>query len=70
MEEEVSNSYQKNGVSHLFSISGMHISLFSSLLYYFIKKISYNNYYNFLVVLSFLFFYMYLLDFSISVMLS
>ena len=65
--EEVNTSYQENGVSHLFAISGMHISLFSSFLYFLLKKISYNNYYNFIVVLTFLIFYMLLLDSPISV---
>ena len=67
IEEEVTKSYQENGVSHLFAISGMHISLFSSLLYFLAKKISYNNYYNFFIVLAFLIFYMILLDYPISV---
>ena len=67
IEKEINTSYQENGVSHLFAISGMHISLFSGLLYFLIKKISYNNYYNFFVVLSFWLFYMILLDYPISV---
>jgi len=67
INEEVNISYQENGVSHLFAISGMHISLFSGLIYFLVKKISYNNYYNFLVVLSFLIFYMILLNYPISV---
>ena len=36
--------------------SGMHISLFSNFLYYLLKKFSYNNYYNFIVVFLFLVF--------------
>jgi len=67
LEETVNKSYQDNGISHLFAISGMHISLFSGLLYFLVKKISYNNYYNFIVVLSFLIFYMVVLDYPISV---
>ena len=68
IKKEVTTSYQENGVSHLFAISGMHISLFSSLLYFLIKKISYNNYYNFIFVFSFLVFYMIILDTPISVL--
>jgi len=67
IEEEINKSYQENGISHLFAISGMHISLFSSLLYFLVKKISYNNYYNFLFVLIFLITYMIILDYPISV---
>ena len=67
INDDVILSYQENGVSHLFAISGMHISLFSTLLYFLVKKISYNNYYNFVVVLSFLIFYMILLNYPVSV---
>ena len=30
--KEVTTSYQKNGISHLFAISGMHITLLSSII--------------------------------------
>lgn len=67
IDEEVTTSYQENGVSHLFAISGMHISLFSTVLFFLVKKISYNNYYNYTFVLTFLLFYMILLDSPVSV---
>ena len=57
LEESISNSYQKNGISHLFSISGMHISLFAGALLYILKRISYNNYYNYCIIILFLIFY-------------
>ena len=67
INKDVLSSYSENGISHLFAISGMHISLFSMVIFFFIKKISYNNYYNYLVVLTFLIFYMLILDSPISV---
>ena len=67
INKDVLSSYSENGISHLFAISGMHISLFSMVIFFFIKKISYNNYYNYLVVLTFLILYMLILDSPISV---
>ena len=70
LDEELIGSYQQNGVSHLFSISGMHISLFAGIILYIIKRISYNNFYNYAVVISFLIFYSLLVGSSPSVMRS
>ncbi len=70
LDEEVLNSYRENGISHLFSISGMHISLFASILLYVLKRISYNNYYNYGMVILFLIFYSLLVGSSPSVLRS
>ena len=67
LDDDISNSYRENGVSHLFSISGMHISLFASILLYLLKRISYNNYYNYSIVIIFLIFYSLLVGSSPSV---
>ena len=61
LDEEIKQSYQTNGISHLFSISGMHISLFASILLFLLKRISYNNYYNYSIVIIFLLFYIILI---------
>ena len=70
LENNIIESYRENGVSHLFSISGMHISLFATIILYFLKKISYNNLYNYSVVIIFLIFYSFLIDSSASVIRS
>ena len=67
LDEDISESYRENGISHLFSISGMHISLFASILLYILKRISYNNYYNYSIVIIFLIFYSLLVGSSPSV---
>lgn len=67
LDEDIINSYQQNGISHLFSISGMHISLFAGILLYFLKRLSYSNHYNYAVVILFLVFYSLLVGFSPSV---
>ena len=68
--ETVIESYRQNGISHLFSISGMHISLFASVILYILKRISYNNYYNYGIVILFLFIYTLLVGSSPSVIRS
>lgn len=70
LEEEIMSSYRNNGISHLFSISGMHISLFASIIFYFLKRFSYNNYYNYSIVIIFLIFYSLLVGSSVSVIRS
>ena len=70
IDKEVINSYRENGISHLFSISGMHISLFASVILFFLKRISYNNYNNYSIVILFLIFYSLLIGTSPSVLRS
>ena len=36
---DIKETYKNNGISHLFAISGLHISLFSSILLYILKKL-------------------------------
>jgi len=70
LDENINESYRQNGISHLFSISGMHISLFASIILYVLKRISYNNYYNYGIVILFLFIYTLLVGSSPSVIRS
>ena len=70
LNEEINESYRQNGISHLFSISGMHISLFASIILFILKRISYNNYYNYGMVILFLFIYTLLVGSSPSVIRS
>ena len=70
LDENINESYRQNGISHLFSISGMHISLFASIILYVLKRISYNNYYNYGMVILFLIIYTLLVGSSPSVIRS
>ena len=70
IEENIVESYRQNGISHLFSISGMHISLFASIILYVLKRVSYNNYYKYGMVILFLFIYTLLVGSSPSVIRS
>ena len=61
------STYQNNGVIHLFSISGMHMTILTNILYFILKnkKLKQN-----MVVLLVLYFYMYLTNFKIGVLRS
>ena len=43
LSKEIKESYRINGISHLFSVSGMHINFFVSIIYLYINKITYNK---------------------------
>lgn len=68
MDTDTLTNYQTNGVSHLFSISGMHISLIATILLFIFKKISYNNYFIYGIVISFLIFYLFLTGMQASIL--
>lgn len=67
LDDEINNSYKINGISHLFAISGMHITLFSSLLLFILKYIFKNEKTRYIITILFLLFYIFLTNFSISV---
>ena len=68
LDSEIRNSYSKNGISHLFAISGMHISLLTlilnKILNLFIKK----KKIVFMIISLFLLFYLFLTDYSPSIL--
>lgn len=68
INNEVKESYQDNGISHLFAVSGMHISLFAGIMLFFLKRVSYNNYFNYGMVCLFLLFYLFLAGFPASLL--
>ena len=61
LNSNVMNKYQLNGISHLFSISGMHISLLVEIIMFVLNKISYNNYFKYSVLSMVLIFYLFYL---------
>ncbi len=66
LDEEILNNYQEEGVSHLFSLSGMHISLLAGIILYILNKISYNYKMNYLTIILFLLFYLFITDYPPS----
>ncbi len=68
LDSEVYESYQINGVSHLLSISSIHISLLTIILSFFLKKIKLNKILSDIILLSFVYFFMILTSIPISVL--
>ena len=67
LENEIKDSFKINGISHLFAISGMHITLFISILTFILKKIIKNKKIILLLIILFLLFYMFITNYSVSV---
>lgn len=67
LESEVYKEYQTLGVSHLFAISGMHISLFAVTIIFILKKLKIAENKRYLITIAFLSFYLFLTNFSPSV---
>ena len=67
LDTEVMNTYQTNGISHLFAISGMHISFITGIILFLLEKITYNNYYKYSIITLILVFYLFLTDYSASI---
>lgn len=65
---EINNSYQFNGVSHLFAISGSHISFLAIIILYILKKLKVEENKRYYTVMIFLLFYMFLTDYAGSVL--
>ena len=66
VKDNIKDSYSTNGISHLFSVSGMHISLLSSTILFILNKIRRTNA-NYIVVILFLLLFMFLTNFTPSV---
>lgn len=66
IDDNILVSYRTNGISHLFSVSGMHITLLSTIILLILNKIKKSNF-NYLFVILFLLFYMFLTNFTPSV---
>ena len=68
INENVMDSYKINGIIHLFSISGMHMGIFTSVLIYILKKIINikNNILVYLIITIILLFYIFITNFGVS----
>lgn len=66
VNDEVKASYSTNGISHLFSVSGMHITLLSSIILSILNKIKKTTI-NYIIVILVLLIFMFLTNFTPSV---
>ncbi|HHX13218.1 MAG TPA: ComEC family competence protein, partial [Clostridiales bacterium] len=66
LDDDVNDLYKKNGISHILSISGLHVSLISMFIYKLLKKL--NLPFNVVIIISIGFLYSYgiLTNFSVS----
>jgi competence protein ComEC len=65
--DEVNKSYQLNGISHLFAISGSHISFLAVIILFVLKRLRVEENKRYYAVILFLLFYMFLTDYAGSV---
>ncbi len=62
------NNYKINGVTHLFALSGLHVSMFSSILLFILKKLKFNEKLSFIFSSIFLLFFSFIASFSPSIL--
>ena len=70
LDEDIKNSYLTNGISHLFSVSGMHVGFLSSIILLLLNKISKKENLNHIILFIILSFYTFLVGFTPSIMRS
>ena len=68
IDESVYETYQELGVSHIFAISGMHVSLLASIIFKLLFKIKDN--YKYYIIIMFLLFYSFITSFQASILRS
>lgn len=68
MDEETMDNYRKNGVTHLFAISGMHIGLFTGAVLLLLKKAHIKEKKAYVIAVLFIWIYAFLTSYSASVL--
>lgn len=70
IDSEVLNNYKVNGITHLFALSGLHVSMFSSIILFILKKIKLNEKLSYLITSLFLIFFAFIASFTPSIIRS
>ena len=68
IDNESYNNYKINGVTHLFALSGLHVSMFSSFLMYLCKKLKMNELFSFIFTSIFLLLFSFIASFTPSIL--
>ena len=68
IDNEVYNGYKINGITHLFSLSALHISVFSSVFYFVLNKFKINKIISLIIVSLFLSLFSFISSFSPSML--
>jgi len=66
IDTDIRNTYQSNGISHLFAVSGMHLSLFAGILLFILKRL--NEKIKYLIIIIFFIFFAFLTNYSPSIL--
>lgn len=70
IDSEVLNNYKVNGITHLFALSGLHVSMFSSIILFILKKIKLSEKLSYLITSFFLIFFAFIASFTPSILRS
>ena len=70
IESEVLNNYKINGITHLFALSGLHVSMFSSIILFILKKIKLSEKLSYFITSLFLIFFAFIASFTPSIVRS
>ncbi len=68
LELETLNNYRLNGISHLFALSGLHVSIFSLILLSIFKKLKINKTISYILTCSLLYLFSFISGFSPSIL--
>ena len=68
IDDNVKKTYQNNGISHLFAVSGMHLSLFSAIIISICRKLKINDNITLILTTLFLIFFAFLSNYTPSVL--
>ncbi len=68
LNSEIINSYRENGISHLFALSGLHVTIFSLILKNILKKLKIKELKTYIIIFIFLIFFAFITGFSPSIL--
>ncbi len=67
IDQDVNSIFRTTGIAHLLAVSGLHVSIIVMVICYILKKLKSSNLVQFIAVSIFVVFYMYICNFSVSV---
>ena len=68
IDNDVLSTYRENGISHLFALSGLHVSIFSAFLIFILKKLKVPELTRYVLVFIFLLLFSFITNFSPSIL--
>ena len=68
IDNDVLSTYRENGISHLFALSGLHVSIFSAFLIFILKKLKVPELTRYILVFIFLLLFSFITNFSPSIL--